>query len=1225
MTALQNQLWTYETYSDLAFGFAALSALSALMLYAFPRLRLPDVRLSSPEPVKVLSLAGFVAGLGAFSVFAYVSGTSLTVASSGAAWDFFHSQLHITHDLFGILSVGSLGLSSLSLVVLFSRDGLLRSLRRVALFYTLPAMAVFEIFLSLVDLHEMPLYAAFFLRGSPLAGLLSNWSLLVIASGLSMFGVAPRLSLKTRAARAAPLALILMLALSFVVSMLLISAPSVHAASVYVQQNTNQGTSIGSPYKLTCSLNTQQIMAGDLLVFGSLSIGNGINSVTDGANTWAEQGTGSHQTSGSGTSEIYLDLWTTLATTSPSSLTMTATYGGSVSTAEVECAEFAGIGSSTAVGTTTGGATTGTSSTYATSMTSFTPTSNDLVLFFYSSPTCASSLSWSTAPTGTALTAPTSDTGANANCDGASDKDYMNLYGFYILSASGSATTMPGTMNSGSFATSHTDKYGGVAAYFSISSTVLLHVDIPTPTGATQTTYTVSVNTGQVNGSSTKTGTTGVTHGFTVSPLATVTFTFPTTCAVSPYCTTQTSANYRMVFASISLTATLTACAGGTCTLYNPSDYWEVYNTIGGSDSNTVGPPPWTSGGVTMTIYGTQSGVTGQTICTISETGGGSSTGTCSGWTDYDTGIAPSGATATCANCGSYTRWYCVTTCSIAAGTVESGGNGPTGGWTFTYFEEFIFDNYAYAENNGYQSGPGYGTFDGSMTWAVTGTIGGSANQPICTATEYNNYEGACAGWSDYDTSIYVAASATSPPSNARWESSTGAACSAAFTSDPTSNGVTCHYYKQFPFTLSYTVTYGGSPTAPTLTSTQYGSSYTPTLQLNSPTTYWLDCDTTASTSACPGSTGGTIAWSVTGPAISASGSQRWYTYATVSAHVNTASPTAAGGSFVWTYYDQYSDTLSYSVVDGGSPSAPTAYGTSHTPSYTLTTSATAYWFNATGSISVTTPTSGSYERWSPSPASVSATSQITQVFSMYDQWLNSFSAPSVVPATFNAGFSIPVTGMVLGVGGQTICTITIHSGDYEDVCTGWSDSGSAASVTATYSDGASGQIATSAATTPAITSGNNVYPFEWFLQYQNTLNAVAFSPGTWDTRTVKLYGVQFGIKTAVCTFSVTSASSATQTCSPWLDSGDPLDFEDSNVVNGSIWSSGLTVQTITSGGNTYTSDYTLIQSTTVTVTQTQTSTTGGTGLSSQKIFSIVLLLALIVGFCLVALKVSRH
>ena len=130
------------------------------------------------------------------------------------------------------------------------------------------------------------------------------------------------------------------------------------------------------------------------------------------------------------------------------------------------------------------------------------------------------------------------------------------------------------------------------------------------------------------------------------------------------------------------------------------------------------------------------------------------------------------------------------------------------------------------------------------------------------------------------------------------------------------------------------------SPTAPTATGTSLGSAYTPSLTTTA-TGYWFDATGTITISTP--TSGTSERWSPSPVSVSATSS-------------NTQ---------VFSMYNQYKQTLSYLVVDGGSPTAPTATGTSLGSAYapTLTTTATAYWFDATGTIAISTPTNGASER----------------------------------------------------------------------------------------------------------------------------------------------------------------------------------------------------------------------------------------------------------------------
>jgi hypothetical protein len=107
-------------------------------------------------------------------------------------------------------------------------------------------------------------------------------------------------------------------------------------------------------------------------------------------------------------------------------------------------------------------------------------------------------------------------------------------------------------------------------------------------------------------------------------------------------------------------------------------------------------------------------------------------------------------------------------------------------------------------------------------------------------------------------------------------------------------------YYHQFDVVLSYSVIGGGSPTVPTLTATQFGGSYTPTLT-GSPTGYWLDAG---------------ASFSVPDPLQGSSSTERWYTNSSSSGSVSAAASMAP------VYYHQYTIVYSYNVSGEGSPSS---------------------------------------------------------------------------------------------------------------------------------------------------------------------------------------------------------------------------------------------------------------------------------------------------------------
>ena len=155
-------------------------------------------------------------------------------------------------------------------------------------------------------------------------------------------------------------------------------------------------------------------------------------------------------------------------------------------------------------------------------------------------------------------------------------------------------------------------------------------------------------------------------------------------------------------------------------------------------------------------------------------------------------------------------------------------------------------------------------------------------------------------------------------------------------------------YYAQFGFLASYSVSSGGSPLAPTLSSKQFGGAYS-TLLTTSPTLYWLDTGASWNISSNP--LGGSTL------------TERWETplsplSGTIPAELNV-SPV---------YFHQFFVAVSFFVSDGSSaPSNPTltAKYLGTTISQTLLTTPASLWLDADGwsAISVLTG-STSTERW---------------------------------------------------------------------------------------------------------------------------------------------------------------------------------------------------------------------------------------------------------------------
>ncbi len=255
-------------------------------------------------------------------------------------------------------------------------------------------------------------------------------------------------------------------------------------------------------------------------------------------------------------------------------------------------------------------------------------------------------------------------------------------------------------------------------------------------------------------------------------------------------------------------------------------------------------------------------------------------------------------------------------------------------------------------------------------------------------------------------------------------------------------------YYHQYNATASFSVVDGGFPSAPTLTSTQFGKSYAPTLT-TSPTTIWIDSGST---------------WTITNPLSGITDSERWMT--------QTSSGTVSSSSSISPiYYHEFVQKLSYTVVDGGIlPSAPTAsgmqVGTLYSPM--LTTTPTLYWFDASGSITLTSIVPGQpNERWASQNSTIPATSSGTRNIDFYHQY--SVSALYSVVGS-GSGFTSPTLNYFANGTSSYLALTTQNRSLWADANL-WSITnpiGGSNSTTRWYATGVSGTFSMSTTIDPA-------------------------------------------------------------------------------------------------------------------------------------------------------------
>jgi hypothetical protein len=293
--------------------------------------------------------------------------------------------------------------------------------------------------------------------------------------------------------------------------------------------------------------------------------------------------------------------------------------------------------------------------------------------------------------------------------------------------------------------------------------------------------------------------------------------------------------------------------------------------------------------------------------------------------------------------------------------------------------------------------------------------------------------------------------------------------------------------------TVSYGVVGGsGLSTAPTLNYMQSGVAETYTL----------------TTSAVEVAADYGSSWSVTpNPLGGSSGSERWQSSLPLSG-------TVSNQTILFTFYHQYLESLSYSVLGGGSGySAPvfTAYQFGSPVPETLTTTPAAYWYDSGSSWTITNPLSGSSssEQWATSQStSGSFSSSQSLVFSYQHQYLLTMQvspsgAGSTSPASGwqNAGSTVPISESPNS--GQTFSSwVGAGSGSY---------TGPSASTTIIM-NGAITEVASFTTVTSTVTANSPVI----------TLNPVSGQVGT----TVAVLGSGFLASDLACSLSYPATGS---------------------------------------------------------------------------------------------------
>ena len=320
---------------------------------------------------------------------------------------------------------------------------------------------------------------------------------------------------------------------------------------------------------------------------------------------------------------------------------------------------------------------------------------------------------------------------------------------------------------------------------------------------------------------------------------------------------------------------------------------------------------------------------------------------------------------------------------------------------------------------------------------------------------------------------------------------------------DHSAESITLPYYHQFLVSFSYLVV-GGGAVAPSIAYVQLGSSWTATGN----STVWADA--------------GSV-WQYTNPVNGGTSGERWMS-------ADGAGLVSSAASVVVAYQHQFALTASYSVVGGGSPSAPTLAGTYLSTPFTatLTTAATQFWLDSGTMYTTTNPLVGSTnsERWQSTGATSGAvTASATTSIVYYHQYLMTFDYVIVGGGT---GYSAPVVSYHRF---GTLASLPANASD-------WADAGSSYAYPGLLGGSTDSQRWSNASSTSGVITASFVVTEDYYHQFYVTFQFAVVGGGSGYSAPTISYA-QFG-----------AASSSRANASAWIDAGSGYAFP--NTLGGS-------------------------------------------------------------------------
>ncbi len=183
--------WLHQTYSQIAISFAALAIMSFLMFVTVPTPKMFCQKFVEPRVIRGIALLGSILSTIIFAIFGYITATSHNNSASREALVAFYSEFPEGHYLFGVFGLAFFAFASICLMTYLLDRGMLTAFKDTLRFFIFPVIMIFELWLLLVDTQEMPLRVTMFLASTPLSGILTNWFVFVVSSGLFVIEILP--------------------------------------------------------------------------------------------------------------------------------------------------------------------------------------------------------------------------------------------------------------------------------------------------------------------------------------------------------------------------------------------------------------------------------------------------------------------------------------------------------------------------------------------------------------------------------------------------------------------------------------------------------------------------------------------------------------------------------------------------------------------------------------------------------------------------------------------------------------------------------------------------------------------------------------------------------------------------------------------------------------------------------------------------------------------------